>query len=176
MEAQLASNFGYYGLHGMMLPEEQRVPEVAAWAKTKGLEALKTFENLLGDGRKYTAGDEFTVAGVHAVVAWPRLSCCEVSPDALLVKPAAAGAPLNSAAETLFERIHCIFRYTSRIAYVSIIMSVAAADTTAGHTLTIGEMIGLLDAAQYPKSAQLLKTLKQRPAYQKIFNPPKSAE
>jgi len=84
---------------------------VAAWAKTKGLEALKTFEDLLGDGRKYTAGDEFTVA-----------------------------------------------------------------DTTAGHTLTIGEMIGLLDAAQYPKSAQLLKTLKERPAYQKIFNPPKSAE
>ena len=52
-----------------MLPEDQRVPEVAAWAKTKGLEALKTFESLLGDGRKYTAGDEFTVAGVHAVVA-----------------------------------------------------------------------------------------------------------
>ena len=55
-------------------------------------------------------------------------------------------------------------------------MSVAAADTTAGHTLTIGEMIGLLDVAQFPKSAQLLKTLKERPAYQKIFNPPKSAE
>ena len=43
----------------------------------------------------------------------------------------------------------------------------------AGHALNLVEMVGFMDAAKYPKLAELLTKLKSRPAFQKIFSPPK---
>ena len=47
------------------------------------------------------------------------------------------------------------------------------ADIVAGHALNLVEMVGFLDAEKFPKLAELLKTLKTRPAFAKIFSPPK---
>ena len=46
-------------------------------------------------------------------------------------------------------------------------------DIVAGHALNLVEMVGFMDAEKYPKLAELLAKLKQRPAFAKIFSPKK---
>lgn len=43
------------------------------------------------------------------------------------------------------------------------------ADCVGGHTLLIAELLGLLDAAAYPKVAAYTVMVKEMPAYKKVF-------
>ncbi len=53
------------------------------------------------------------------------------------------------------------------------IVFLCCTDIVAGHALNLVEMVGFMDAEKYPKLAELLAKLKQRPAFAKIFSPKK---
>ncbi len=41
----------------------------------------------------------------------------------------------------------------------------------AGQALNLAEVVGLLDAAAYPRLTAVLEKLKARPAFDRVFNP-----
>ncbi len=60
--------------HGLRLPEEKRVPAIAAWGRERALAALAPVRATLA-GREFLVGDRFTAADVlmASLLGWARM-------------------------------------------------------------------------------------------------------